>query len=220
MTERASVMDERAVWAATDRARLQLADLLESLAAPDWDRASLCAEWRIRDVVAHLALAHTGPAQALLDMVRAGGSFDRMIRDSARRHAQAPTERLVAEIRSMAGSRRKAPGVSHLEPLLDVLVHTQDIALPLGLVCTMAVDAAAAAATRVWTMGWPLSAAFHARRRLGHLRLVATDTDWRAGDGALVTGPIQPLLLLLTGRDAGRDQLSGVGMAQLGRVSP
>src|SRR5689334_6517323 len=73
---------------------------------------------------------------------------------------------LLAELRGMAGSRRRAPGVSHLEPMLDLLVHGQDIALPLGRVRAMPVAAAAAAATRVWTMGWPLSCAFRARARL------------------------------------------------------
>ena len=64
----------------------------------------------------------------------------------------------------------------------------------------MPVEAATAAATRVWTMGWPMSTAFRARTRLRGLRLVATDTDWSAGDGAIVEGPVEALLLLLTGR--------------------
>jgi hypothetical protein len=61
-------------------------------------------------------------------------------------------------------------------------------------------------------MGWP----FHARRRLRGLRLVATDCDWSAGDGAEVRGPIGALLLLLTGRyGAAAPQLDGPGAARL-----
>ena len=52
----------------------------------------------------------------------------------------------------MAGSRRHAPGITDMEPLLDVLVHGQDIAVPIGRPRTMPLDAAAAAATRVWTL--------------------------------------------------------------------
>src|SRR5215218_6511384 len=127
-----SSMSKDAVWAAIDHERLGLADLLEDLSPEEWVHPSLCSGWRVCDVAAHLALAHTGPARAALGMVQARGNFDRMIADTARRHATAPQRRVVTEIRVMAGSRRLAAGVTHLEPLLDVLVHGQDIAIPLG----------------------------------------------------------------------------------------
>ena len=61
-------------------------------------------------------------------------------------------------------------------------------------------------------MGWP----FWARRRLRGLRLTATDTDWSAGQGAELRGPIQAVLLLLTGRTAAAlPQLDGSGVARL-----
>jgi uncharacterized protein (TIGR03083 family) len=139
-----------------------------------------------------------------------------MIRDTARRHAAAAsTGQLVGEIRAMAGSRRRVPGLSPLEPLLDVLVHGQDVAVPLGRPRTMPVDAAATAATRVATTGWPFSRAFPERARLRGLELVATDTDWSTGEGPRVEGPIQALLLLLTGRTAALERLSGEGAARL-----
>lgn len=212
------VLTEDAVWAAIDRERLALADLLDGLSADEWSHPSLCEGWRIRDVAAHLTLAQTGWRRSAVDMARARGNFDRMIRDSALRHAAVPRERLTAEIRAMAGSRRHAPVVTPLEPLLDVLVHGQDIAVALGRSWSMQIDAAAAAATRVWTMGWPLSTAFHARARMRGLRLVATDTAWSAGDGEAVEGPVEALLLLLTGRTAWLGRLSGPGADRL--VSP
>jgi uncharacterized protein (TIGR03083 family) len=210
-------LDEDATWAAIDRERLDLADLLDSLTPQEWSHPSLCTGWRIREVAAHLALAQMGKGQAALCMLRARGSFDRMVRDTARRHATASTTQFVAEIRAMAGSRKHAPGITHLEPLIDVLVHGQDIAVPLGLTRTMPVDAAATAATRVWTVGLPLSLAFRARSRLHGLRLVATDTDWSVGVGEPVEGPIAALLMLLTGRSALLGQLSGKGAARLPR---
>jgi uncharacterized protein (TIGR03083 family) len=210
-----AVMSEDAVWAAVDRERLGLADLLDDLSDQEWAHPSLCAGWRVRDVAAHLALAHTGWGTAVADTIRARGSFDRMVRDTARRHATVPTGELIAEIRAMSGSRRRAPAVTPLEPLLDVLVHGQDIAVPLRRGWRMPVEAASVAATRVWTMGWPLSRTFPARARFHGLRLVASDTDWSVGDGARVEGPIEALLLLLTGRTAGLGRLSGPGVARL-----
>jgi hypothetical protein len=67
------------------------------------------------------------------------------------------------------------------------------------------------AAEQVWSMGWP----FHARRRLAGFRLIATDTEWAAGSGAPVEGPVGALLLLLTGRSAGLSRLIGDGASQL-----
>ncbi len=205
-----------AVWAAIDRERRELADLLAELDEAEWEQPSLCAGWRVRDVAAHLCLARTGPGRAAIDLLRAGGRLQRMIHDSAVRHAVLPTEQLVGELRSMAGSRRTAPGVTPLEPLLDLLVHGQDITVPLRRPRSMPPAAAVAAATRVWTMPWPMSTTFAARRRLAGLRLVATDADWAVGAGEQVEGPVEAILLLLTGRTAvAAGRLSGLGAARI-----
>jgi uncharacterized protein (TIGR03083 family) len=152
-----------------------------------------------------------GVITATREMLRAGGNFNVMIRDSARRQAALPVEEYSRRLRGMVGSRRKAPGVTHLEPLIDILVHGQDIAIPLGRTRTMPVEAAATAATRVWTTSWP----FHARRKLRGLQLVATDVSWTVGQGPRVEGPISALLLLLTGRGAALARLSGSGAREL-----
>ncbi|AGZ43497.1 maleylpyruvate isomerase family mycothiol-dependent enzyme [Actinoplanes friuliensis] len=201
-------MDHDEVWKAIDTERAGLADLFESLTPQQWETPSLCEGWRVRDVAAHLTLSQTGLVTALLDTVRARGSLSRMIRDSARRQAvRVPPDRYAALLRAMAGSRRTAPGVTPLEPLIDVLVHGQDIALPLGLRRPMPVQASAAAADRVWPDLWP----FRAERRLRGFSFRATDDSWSAGAGPVVEGSIGAILLLLTGRRAALDQLSGPG---------
>ncbi|MFJ6795213.1 maleylpyruvate isomerase family mycothiol-dependent enzyme [Streptomyces sp. NPDC091268] len=204
-------MTRDAVWQAIDHERLGLADLLDDLGPDEWDAPSLCAGWRVRDVAAHLTLAHLGLFPAVVALARARGGFDRMIHDTAVREAGRPEAEFAPRLRAMAGSRRKAPGVSHLEPLLDVLVHGQDIARPLGRTRPMPVEAAATAAQRAWSMGFP----FHARRRLAGLRLAASDCDWSAGSGEPLEGPVSALLLLVTGRTAALGQLSGPGLAVL-----
>jgi hypothetical protein len=76
----------------------------------------------------------------------------------------------------------------------------------------MPLEAAHEGAGRVWRMGWP----FWARRRLRGLRLSATDVEWTAGDGVEVRGPVQALLLLLTGRTGpALPQLTGPGVQRL-----
>ncbi|HEV2783750.1 MAG TPA: maleylpyruvate isomerase family mycothiol-dependent enzyme [Actinophytocola sp.] len=157
----------------------------------------------------------------LVEAVRARGSFHRLNHDIAVRHANRPGADLVAELREHAASRRLPPITNCRNILPDILVHGQDIAVPLGRHRAMPIDAARAGAARVWTMGWP----FWARRRLSGFRLSATDIEWTAGAGAPVHGPVAALLLLLTGRPAALTRLSGDGLPELtarmtGRPSP
>src|SRR5690242_8889496 len=192
-------MDAESSWRAIARERRSLADLLAGLTPAQWDAPSLCAGWRIRDVAAHVAMAPQPPGLGAMvrEGVRARGSFHRLNHDVAVRHAERPAERLVAELREHADSRRLPAVTNYRNIVPDILVHGQDIAIPLGLDRPMPLDAATAGATRVWTMGWP----FWARRRLKGSRLIATDTDWSAGDGETeLRGPIAALLLLMTGR--------------------
>ncbi len=209
-------MDSDGVWRSIDQERARLADLFEELTDDEWKVQSLCTAWTVRDVAAHLTLAQMGMRAALPAIVRARGSFDGMIRDTGIRQAKLPVEEYPRLLRQMIGSRRTAPFISEREPLLDVLVHSQDMTRPLGRNHPLPVESAMVAADRVWTMSFP----FRARKRLAGRELVATDAPWRAGSGARVEGPMASLLLLLTGRPAALADLSGPGTEGLSDCFP
>ena len=203
-------MDREESWRVITDQRLGLARLLEGLSDDEWEQPSLCAGWRVRDVAAHVSLVALPPSPGtlLVDLIRAYGSFHQLNTNASLRRAERAPEQLSADLRDHAGSRNVPIVSDQRNVLFDILVHAQDIAIPLGVDLPMPVDAAAAGATRVWSMGWP----FWARRRLGGLRLIATDTDWSAGAGAELRGPIRMLLLLLTGRTTtALPHLSGPG---------
>jgi uncharacterized protein (TIGR03083 family) len=205
-------VDRDALWRALDDERAGMADLLEQLSAPEWAHPSLCAGWTVRDVAAHLAIApQTDLRTAVVEFVRARGSFNRMIHDTAVRHAIRPVGQLVAELRAAVGSRRLAVGQKLADALMDVLVHGQDIAIPLGRRRGMPLDAARASAEHLWRIGFP----FHARTTLCGFRLSATDVEWTAGDGAEIGGPIAAILPLLAGRTATLPRLAGDGARML-----
>jgi uncharacterized protein (TIGR03083 family) len=201
-------------WAVIAGQRRVLADVLDELDEAEWDRPSLCSQWRVRDVAAHIALTPQSPSVLrILGMgLRARGDFDAVNRDLAVGHADRAGAELVSELRRLADSRHK-PAITTLDNLLfDTLVHVQDVAVPLDRTVAMPLAAAREGADRVWRMGWP----FWARRRLRGLRLSATDVEWATGDGVEVRGPVQALLLLLTGRTgAALPQLTGAGVQRL-----
>jgi uncharacterized protein (TIGR03083 family) len=207
-------MDVEMSWQVIKDQRLAIADLLDGPTAASWETPSLCAGWRIRDVAAHVSLVALPPSPGtlLVDLIRARGSFHQLNTNASLRRAERAPAQLIADLRQHAGSRRVPVVTDQRNVLFDVLVHAQDIAIPLGADLPMPPAAAAAGATRVWSMGWP----FWARRRLSGLRLTATDIDWTTGSGTDVHGPILALLLLLTGRSqAALPMLAGDGLTQL-----
>lgn len=214
-------MDKAAGWRVVDEQRGVIADLLATLTPQDWATPSLCDGWTVREVAAHLTLAALTPTA---DVLRAGwrakGSFDRMIHDTAVELALRPTDQIVADLRSTVGRRRLAPFTVWRDPLIDVIVHGQDIARPLGRVVTPPPAAVRTSAEWAWQRWFP----FFAARRLRGLRLVADDVAWSRGQGAAVRGPILSLLLLSTGRPAGLADVSGPGAelacARLARPTP
>lgn len=213
-------MTTDALWAAIDGQRRRTADLLATLTDGEWTCPSLCEGWTVRDVAAHLTLQQLRIGDALWFAIRHPGTLgglNRMIREQARVRAAMPTEAMIAEIRAMVGSRRHNVGVTAAETLVDILVHGQDIAIPLGRTLDMPTAATAAAATRVWSYGGGGKARVFAAVPLGEYRFAATDADWAAGSGPEITGPIGAILLLLTGRRAALDGLTGEGMPDLRR---
>ncbi len=205
-------MERELVWKSIESARLSLADLLESLTPGQWDQPSLCDGWRVRDVAAHITLStRVRPLNAMIGLTRAGGNFNRYVAHDARLRSQRSTAELVSDLRRVANVRRRPPGTRPEDPLVDVLVHTQDIAIPLGIEESMPSEPAIAAADRVWSMSFP----FHARRRADGVRIEATDASWARGVGQPVRGPLAAILLTLTGRRPGLDQLAGPGLPTL-----
>jgi uncharacterized protein (TIGR03083 family) len=188
-------VDSDTVWQHIDSERTWMADFLESLPAEDWEQPSLCAGWTVRDVGAHLTFAQTPVRELMWPAFRAGFRYDVIVRDAALR-SPLTHEGIVAELRSFIGSRRRVAFITDLEPLIDILVHNQDITRPLGVDHPIPPDAAAVAADRV--LGAPVP--IRRWRPPRDVRFVATDTDWAFGSGREVLATMGTHLLTLTGR--------------------
>lgn len=207
-------MDVDEVWWHTHEQRRALAAMLTELSEDEWAVSSLCAGWTVREVAAHVMRSVTvTPREMAVALVRSRGRYNALVAEDARRAARRPTAELVAEFERHDGSRRHPFGTSVADPLLDVLVHSQDIAVPLGRAHPMPIAPAVVAARRARRIRFLFDAA--PRRR--QLSIRATDTDFCVGAGPLVEGPMRAVLLLLTGRTtaAVANGLRGPGVERL-----
>ncbi len=68
---------ESTLRAETFAERRRLAGLLAELTPAQWAASSLCAGWRVREVVAHITLAyrHSG-VRVIAGIIAAGGNFN------------------------------------------------------------------------------------------------------------------------------------------------
>jgi uncharacterized protein (TIGR03083 family) len=193
--------------------RGRLAGVIDSLSPDQWDQPSLCTGWTVKILVAHIALtSRLTPLQAMRGMVAAGFDINKMIDRSARAHAarHSPAE-LAAQYRETVASERRPLGTKPRDPLVDVLVHGQDLTRPLGIAHPMPAEHVVPA------LDFALGASFYgAPKRVAGLRLVATDAEWSTGDGDReLRGPSGDLLLVATGRPTGLGSLEGPGVDEL-----
>ena len=200
-------------WSAVRAVRLRLAEMLDTLSPGEWDAASLCEGWRVRDVAGHLALVPTITTwQMLAAAPRARFNPNRINTLLAVRAGSVATSEIVRKLRDHAEDRTTAKALDTRNALFDAIVHSQDIAIPLCRTFGIPVDFTRQGLDRVWVMGWP----FNAQRRLAGRTLTATDTEWTVGSGPEISGSALSLLLLLTGRTStARSELAGHGLKGL-----
>lgn len=203
------------VWDAVREERLDLVDRVADLSPRQWDSPSLCAQWRVRDVLGHVAAGAEGRyglGPVVGGMIRHRFNFNRFMEaDGKRRGARDPAD-LRRSLQEAAGHRATPPGVPSVGMLSEVVVHAQDICRPLGLERQIPESHLRAVADFLKSAG-----GFGTKKRIAGVRLVATDMEWVHGTGPDVTGPAEILVLFMAGRLAVVADLAGAGKAHAGR---
>ncbi len=199
------------LWSTVRAERTALADDLEKVDEEQWNTRSLCAEWTVRDTLAHMtATAKMGPPQFFGKFLGAGFSVTRMQnRDIAAERGDSGADAL-ARFRAEIGSTKHPPGPADAF-MAEVIIHGEDIRRSLGLTHEYPTDAVTQCAQ--FYKGSNLIVG--AKSRIKKLTLRATDSDWSTGSGPEVTGPVLALLMAMTGRKPALDDLSGEGVATL-----
>ncbi len=199
------------IWPVVDAERAALGSELEGLGDDGWATRSLCTDWTVRDVVAHMtATARITPASFFPKLIGSGFSLRRMqAKDIARERGDSPADAL-SRFRSIVSARTGPPGPKQTI-LGETIVHAEDIRRPLGIAHDYPMDALVEVADFYKGSNLILGT----KRRIEGLGLNATDTKWSHGGGPLVSGRMLDLVMAMTGRRAPLDQLEGDGVEVL-----
>jgi len=199
------------IWPVIHAERKSLAGDLRPLTDEQWDTASLCDGWTVRDVLAHMtSAANLTPPVFFATLIGSGFNFEKLqAKGIAARRGASPAETL-AGFEKVETSVKHPPGPTDTW-LGEAIVHSQDIRRPLGIEHQYPTEAV----VRVADFYKGSNVLIGSKNRIADLTLRATDTDWSYGAGPEVSGPILSLVMAMTGRKAAIDDLTGDGVATL-----
>jgi uncharacterized protein (TIGR03083 family) len=203
------------VWPTIHRERRALADDLAGLTTQQWATQSLCSEWNVHQVLAHLlSAAKMTPPKFFIRMAAARFRFnDFAAKQVAAESAGGPSATLAA-FRAVETRETAPPGPKETW-LGEAFVHGEDIRRPLGIAHAYPLPEVG----RAIGLYARSNLIIGGKTRVAGLTLKATDTDYSVGSGPLVEGPAISLLLAASGRKSALDDLSGPGVQTLRRRS-
>jgi uncharacterized protein (TIGR03083 family) len=187
--------------------RADLAEMLAGLPAPRWDEPTLCAGWRVREVVAHITMPFRYSSRRFVfELARSRGKFNAMADRCARRDAAVMTpDDLAMALRSNASHPWQPPGGGYEGALTHDVIHGLDITEALGLGRRVPEGRLRVVLPNLAT---PKALGFFGVDVSG-LELRTADTSWAFGSGTPLTGTAQDLALFLGGRKLPPGRLEG-----------
>ena len=205
--------------------RSALAEALSELSASQWQGASLCAGWTPAHVLAHETMPfRMSEAEFMAGMQQCGGDFTKFSDEIAERDSSIPPAELVSVLRENVENPWAPPGGGLSGALSHDVIHGLDMTWLLGSAYEIPAEAMTAV---LGSITGPLALADHAVVAadvepstkqtsvfgfpLEGIRVIATDLDWSAGQGAELRGRGRDLLPLLAGRTIPHEFFSGPG---------
>lgn len=199
------------VWSTIAAERTALAADLSSLTDAQWQTASLCDGWTVRDVLGHMtSTAELTPGRFFGGIIGSGFSLAKLQAKAITQQTEGAPADTLARFGAIVDSTTHPPGPID-SWLGETLVHAEDIRRPLAIKHTYPSDAV----TRTIGFYRKSNLIIGGKKRAAGLTWRATDADWQAGNGPEVAGPAVSLAMAITGRSAALGDLSGDGVATL-----
>jgi uncharacterized protein (TIGR03083 family) len=204
-------MNKQDIWSNIHAEREQLVETLASLSPAQWSAASWCGAWNVKEVVGHvLSAAEQTTFNFYKQLASAGFKFDVFANRDAKRLAALEPAELIRRLKARTTTTNHPPAPV-IAMLGEIVVHGEDIRRPLGIT-HHSPEVALVAVADNWKNSNLL---IGCKRRIAGIQLQATDVSWSHGSGPLVSGPLQSLVLAMTGRKGALVDLSGDGVAVL-----
>jgi uncharacterized protein (TIGR03083 family) len=195
-------------WTLIHAERDALATDLVGLDATQWQKPSLCGQWTVREVLAHMtATAAMTPVRFLGKFLGSGFDFNSMINKDVQGELGDSGAETLERFKAQAASTTSPPGPMD-SWVGETIVHAEDIRRPLVIAHTYA----PAAVRRVADFYTGSNLLIGAKKRIAGVTLRASDTDWFHGSGPQVSGPLLSLVMAMTGRKVALDDLEGPGL--------
>jgi len=209
--ERVARTQHSHLWALVHAERAALAKDLAGLGAEQWRHDTLCGEWDVEQVVAHLiAAASLNQWQWLRSMLGARFRPDVHNQRQLAEHCGSTPAETLDRFRAVITSTT-APSWHTPAYLGEVVVHAQDIRQPLGLMRTPSLDAMTPVADFFARRDFAVASRTH----VADLQLRADDGPFATGTGPLVSGSTLALVMSMAGRVSYLAELDGPGVPTL-----
>ena len=197
-------------WPMIEADRRALGEYLSGLSAEEWKMPSLCADWTVEEVAAHMLVIPTVPkGKIFLSFLGSGFNLDKFSAKMVDRITSEKSPEQIAEAMGEgASSRSTPPGLKPMGILAEVLVHAGDISEGVGRPLAFPADHYIAGLDYLKDV----QPALGCKKRIEGLHLGLTDGEWSHGEGPRVEGTAQHMTLAMTGRKAALDRMSGDGV--------
>lgn len=207
-------MDHDQIHVAIAEERRRIADLIDTLDESQLATESLCTGWDIKTMGSHLVSALADGTLRSMVLGWRRRSIAQALDEMARRRAHWPAAEIAARLRELADQQYWRPPPQAPGLLAEILSHSGDIRIPLGL--PLEPDPQLTAIALSFLTG-PLPLGLVPVGRLRGIRWQATDIDQAWGKGPEIRGRTAELLMAAVGRTATFDAVEGPGVALLRR---
>ncbi len=205
-------MDDTQLIARTAANRRLFADVLDALGEAHARDATLCEAWDVRTLAGHQLQPIRVPSWRFLLTAARVRSMAGACDVHAARLGDRPLAETAAELRREAAAGSKPWYIGRAGPFTDSCIHLRDLAEPQGLDVTVPLEDWRAALDIIVTPRGRESFV-PVKGLLKDLHLQASDTGWSHGEGPTVTGTAEALAMVVSGRPAYLDRISGAGAA-------
>lgn len=189
--------------------RAEFAEFLTMLTPLQWQAATLCTRWNVKDVVAHvISYEELGPLGLAKRFAK--GFVIRANQVGVGEYSSLTPQQLVEFLADHERPRGLTAMFDGMIALVDGTIHHQDIRRSLGMSRTIDPDRL----LRVLQL-LPRNPRLGVPLRIRGLHVRADDVDWEYGRGPEVIGHGEALMMALAGRADSIDELSGAGRAIL-----